>query len=94
MVSLEPTWVDGRTAEDVGPLQVVVYTMCGGGYLGRLAAEQPADFYIDGRVGKLPYGRKAILRSVAALAALAIHLALDPHNMPKLPMLWGAQFSA
>ena len=69
----------------IAGLQTAVYVACGGGMLGRFAAEQPADFYIDDRVGRLPYRRKEILQAVEVLATLAQATGLDPHNMPKMP---------
>jgi len=74
-----------RTKRSIGNLQVAVYVMCGGGRIGRFAAEQPADFYIDARVDKLPYSVKAIYQTVKVLAALAEKRGLDPQAMPKLP---------
>jgi len=44
----------GWGAESIPSMQVAVYVMCGGGFLGRFAAEKPMDFYIDDRVGCLP----------------------------------------
>jgi hypothetical protein len=52
-------------------LQVAVYVMCGGGLLGSFAARDPWHFYIDARVGRLPYSRRDIKRAVAKLAQLA-----------------------
>lgn len=50
-------------------LQVAVNVMCGGGFLGSFAAEQPGEgFYIDSRVGRLPYKVKEIYQAVAVLA--------------------------
>ena len=71
--------------DDIGSLQVAVYTMAGGGMLGRLAAEQPADFYIDDRCGRLPYSRREITQAVTVLATLAKALGLDPCKMPEMP---------
>ena len=69
----------------LGYLQVAVYVMCKGGLLGRFAAEQPGDFYIDSRVGKLPFGKRDIGQAVEVLAALAEIHGLDPHHMPQMP---------
>ena len=69
----------------IGNQQLVVYVMCGGGMLGRLAAEQPADFYIDSRYGRLPYKKAEILQAVQVLATIASARGLDPHNLPSLP---------
>ena len=70
---------------DIGPLQVAVYVMCGGGMLGRMAAEQPADFYIDSRCGRLPYGVKDIEQAVNVLAVIAEVQGLNPHHLPSMP---------
>ena len=67
--------------------QVAVYVMCGGGFLGQFAAEQPADFYIDERVGRLPYGRADICRAVATLSRIAEARGLNPHMLPPMPLL-------
>lgn len=65
--------------------QVAVYVMCGGGFLGRFAATQPANFYIDPRAGRLPYPRREIEQAVACLAADAEAAGLDPHRLPEFP---------
>lgn len=67
-------------------LQVQVFVMCGMGWIGKTAAEQPADFYIDSRVGRLPYGKGEIYQAVEVLKIIAEENGLDPHNMPRLPM--------
>jgi hypothetical protein len=71
--------------DTIGAHQTAVFVMCGGGFLGRMAAEQPADFYIDDRCGKLPYPRRAIMQAVQALAIIAKANGLDPHKMPESP---------
>jgi len=68
-------------AEDIARMQTTVYTMCGGGLLGRLAAEQPADFYIDDRCGRLPFSRRTIENAVAILARCATLAGLNPHAL-------------
>jgi len=75
--------------ERIGALQVAVYTMCGGGRLGCFAAEQPADFYIDDRCGRLPYRRKEIMRATEVLATFAQAAGMDPRNMPMMPDFHG-----
>ena len=75
--------VTGQTA--IQSLQVAVYVMSGGGLLGRMAAEQPADFYIDSRTGRLPYSKRSILQTVGVLKALAEHNGLDTHHTPPMP---------
>ena len=85
-LDLEQVAQSGKhSPEQIGALQVAVSVMCGGGFLGRFAAEQPADFYIDDRVGRLPYRRKEILQAVAVLVTLAKVAGLDPHHMPTGP---------
>lgn len=63
-------------------LQTAAFVMCGGGMLGRMAAEQPADFYIDDRVGGLPYPKLTIEQTVSVLCVLADVLGLDAHRLP------------
>jgi hypothetical protein len=74
-------------AEIVAVHQVAVFVMVGGGFLGRWAAENPADFYLDDRVGRLPYSREDIRRSVATLAKIAQTQGLNPHDLPVMPLL-------
>ena len=80
---------EGKTLIELGDelaaLQVAVYVMCGGGLLGRFAAEQPADFYIDDRCGKLPYPKRAIYQTVCVLEALAKAAGKDPRNLGPRP---------
>jgi len=66
-------------------MQIAIYVMCGGGVLGTLAAEQPADFYIDGRTGRLPYKKAQIRQAVETLKTFAIIHGLDPHRLPYVP---------
>ena len=75
----------GRYADQIPHLQTAVFVMCGGGMLGRMAAEQPADFYIDSRVGRLPYPKKSIIQAVNVLSVIASAMGLDPHHMPICP---------
>jgi hypothetical protein len=71
--------------QEMEALQVAVYTMIGGGWIGQFAAHQPKDFYIDTRVSKRPYPVKAIYQAVKVLTAYAETLGLNPHDMPKMP---------
>lgn len=77
-----PFYADLR---DLGTLQTVVRIMCGGGPLGWMAATQPSEFYIDSRVGRLPYPRKAILQAVMVLQLTATAKGLDPKRLPDPP---------
>jgi len=65
--------------------QVAVYVMAGGGIIGRLAAEQPADFYIDDRVSRRPYPKAQIYAAVAIMEAMAECNGMDPRHLPALP---------
>ena len=69
-------------------LQVMVYVMVGGGMLGRFAMCQPADFYIDLRVGRLSYPQKDIFNVIEMIKAVADYLTKDPHNLPE-PNFYG-----
>ncbi len=73
-------WKDSISAH-----QTAVFVMCGGGLLGNFAAQQPADFYIDDRVGRLRFPRKEIYQVLAVLVAIAKANGLDPHNLPQRP---------
>jgi len=75
----------GTADKEIGALQVAIYVACGGGCIGRFGAEQPADFYIDDRVGRLPYRRKEIMQAVKVLETLAACNGYNPHKMPSMP---------
>ena len=75
----------GWKADTIPAMQTAVYVMCGGGFLGRFAAEQPSDFYIDDRVGKLPYSRKQIMQAVETLVTIARANGIDPKRLPAMP---------
>lgn len=81
---------DRKSPEQIGALQVSVFVMCGGGFLGAFAAEQPADFYIDDRSGRLPYRRKEIMQAVQVLGRLALAAGMDPQSMPSRPTFHAA----
>lgn len=85
----DPQWLREHftphaTPEAVAAMQVAVYVMCGGGFMGESAASRPADFYIDARITALPYKAKEILQAVKVLAFVAGLAGYDPHNMPKM----------
>jgi len=67
--------------------QVCLFVMCGGGHMGRFAAENPADFYIDDRIGQLPFSRQEIQTAAATLATIAKAHGLNPHDLPPMPLL-------
>lgn len=75
----------GWKAESIPAMQVAVFAMCGGGWIGHMAAEQPEDFYIDDRVRGLPYPKKAILQAVETLATIARTNGLNPKHLPEMP---------
>lgn len=75
----------GWGAESIPAMQTAVNVMCGGGFLGRFAAEQPMDFYIDDRVGHLPYSREEIYQAVETLKTIAIANGMDPRRLPAMP---------
>ncbi len=70
---------------ELGTLQVAIYVACGGGWIGRLYAEQPKEASIDARVGKLPYSRKEIENMRQVLVAIAEQRGLDPNRLPMMP---------
>jgi hypothetical protein len=58
-------------------LQIVVYVMAGGGWLGCSAAEQPKLFYVDSRCSKRPYAVKKTLQATEVLSLYAEVLGLQ-----------------
>ena len=72
-------------ADSIPHMQVAVFVMCGGGLLGHIAAEQPADFYVDDRCGRLPFTRREITQAVQVLAIAAGVFGLDAHHLPAMP---------
>jgi hypothetical protein len=60
--------------------RAVVYAMIGGGFLGRTAICWPQEFYIDSRVDRLPYSRRAILQAVKILAVAHRSLGLHEYH--------------
>ena len=78
----EQVRVNGRTTmlDRCRQLQLTVYVMCGGGLIGRFAAEQPADFYIDDRAATV-YPSEVIHQAVNVLTLYAKVLGLDPHDL-------------
>jgi hypothetical protein len=75
----------GFKADTIPAMQTAVFVMCGGGFLGRFAAEQPEQFYIDMRVSKLPFPKKEIIQAVKTLATIATANGLDSKKMPPMP---------
>ena len=71
-----------RYRDELPHIQTAVSVMCGGGFLGDFAATQPADFYIDSRMGQLPYGKRDIRQAVEVLQVIAQSIGLDPHSLP------------
>ena len=69
----------------IGTLQTVVYVAAGGGMIGRMYAEQPADAYRDARAGRASYGAKDLENMRLMLVAMAEAYGLDPHNLPRVP---------
>ena len=70
---------------DIGALQVAIYVACGGGFIGKMNAEQPGQAYIDGRAAKRPYSLRQIENMRRVLVAMAEQRGLDPDNLPEMP---------
>lgn len=82
--AVKESFEQGWGVETVPHMQVAVYVMCGGGFLGRMAAEQPADFYIDARAaGK--FKNAEIMQAVQCLIIAAGVYGMNPHEMPPMP---------
>jgi hypothetical protein len=88
MNAAQPDTSPNRFGPEIVPYhQIAIYVICGGGPIGLWAAENPADFYLDDRVGRLPYIRADIRRSVATLAKIAQARGFNPHDLPTMPIL-------
>jgi len=74
-----------KTQWRIETLQVVAYVAAGGGMIGRMYAEQPADAYRDIRAGKAPYSANDLENIRQTLVAMAEAYGLDPHNLPCIP---------
>lgn len=76
--------------DDIPTIQIMLYVMCGGGMLGKFAITNPANFYIDTRVGKLPYKKKDIIQTVHILSAIAEFFGANPCRLPEpnIPSCW------
>lgn len=70
---------------NIGTLQVVAYVAAGGGMIGHMYAQQPADAYRDTRAGKAPYCSSDLENIRLTLVAMAEEYGLDPHNLPRMP---------
>lgn len=75
----------GFADADIGALQAVIYTACGGGWLGNIYAHSPGIATIDSSYGKRPYSRKEIDNMRQVLVAMAEQRGLDPNNLPEMP---------
>jgi len=84
---IRPVDSESWARELIGVHQIAIYVMCGGGNLGRWAAENPSEFCLDYRIGRLPYEREEILRAVATLAQIAQAHGFNAHELPCMPLL-------
>lgn len=68
--------------------QAKVWSMFGPGFniLPSFATNQPADFYIDSRVGgQMAAPKREIFKEVKKLKDMATETGFDPHGLPSLP---------
>jgi hypothetical protein len=70
----------GDVERAIQTLQLVVFTMAGGGWLGESASVQPGGFYVDGRVSRRPYQVRAIKQATRVLAEVARIGGYDPET--------------
>jgi len=84
------TWHRDMTPAKFQALQVAAYVMAGGGMIGQMYAQQPADAYTDIRAGKRPYRADEVETVRQVLIAGCHALGLNPHDvpMPALPGCW------
>jgi hypothetical protein len=77
---------DIRRARKIIPgTQLAIYIMAGGGLIGRLYSEQPADAYRDDRAGRAPYKFRELEAMRGSLVGLAEACGMDPHHLPEMP---------
>jgi hypothetical protein len=69
----------------IGTLQTVAFVAAGGGIIGRMYAESPADAYRDARAGKAPYNVSELENIRLTLIAMAEAYGLNPHKLPQMP---------
>jgi len=69
----------------ISTLQTAIYVAAGGGMIGRLYAEQPADAYVDTRAGRRPYPLRDLENMRRVLVAMAEVKGLNPHHLPPMP---------
>ena len=77
--------IAGHPEWDIGTLQTVAFVAAGGGLIGRMYAEQPADAYRDSRAGRAPYGVHELETIRLTLIAMAEYQGLNPHDLPARP---------
>ena len=82
-------WTRAAQEEALKSGQIAVYVMQGGGLIGRMYAEQPADAYRDTRAGRARYNGTDSENARNALRVMAEVLGLDPHALPPMPALPG-----
>ena len=81
LIDIDFKFYNKPTMKELEHLQVMVYTMCGGGMLGDFAMRQPDDFYIDDRVGRLPYPQKDIFNVIEMIKAVCDYLKKNPRKL-------------
>ncbi len=67
-------------------MQVALYVMCGGGFVGRSFAEQPKSAYLDDRISKRPFKPNAIEAARLELVHVAEIAGLNPENLPTMAL--------
>lgn len=85
------SWVGNlskREARNLVPLmQIALFVMVRGGFLGRSYAEQPATAYTDARCGKLPYKAREVETARVHLVEVAKRAGYDPDHLPAMPSM-------
>ena len=72
-----------RPTSELGTLQTAIYVAAGGGFVGKMYAENPADAYVDDRVST-PYSENQLENMRLVLVEFAKDKGLDPHKLPAM----------
>ena len=83
-------YFEGRERKDLlaelSRVQIALYIMCGGGFIGDFAVRQPDEFYVDDR-GKTPYSVPDILKALVFYSAFLKELGIDKNDIPRMPFV-------
>ena len=90
-VVYESSGADRKAARAlIGPTQIVLCVMVGGGFIGADFARRPLTAKRDTRAGGAPYPVTKVEAVRGALVGLAEAAGLDPADLPEVPRFHAA----